>query len=120
MEKEPETKMKPIRNTELPLMGLTWNTPGPDTVTLDLEITWQDDETLAKRKKLIDEWNAWRKQNIGQLETTKSIPPSIEEVEDKEEHLNRTQTPTEELATDKGIWIKYTKDQIPNLPIFSL
>ena len=46
-ENEPHTKTKLLLDTELPLMGITWNNLKTDT------------ELNAHRKKLVDEWNNW-------------------------------------------------------------
>ena len=93
-------------------------------------INWRkdpDEASIALLKKIAGLIQPKKEENKPIMETLKKDikketqpPPFIEEIEDEEEYLNHTQNPTEEKdETDKGQWIKLTREQANKLPIFS-
>src|SRR6202044_78359 len=75
-------------------------------------IKWRNEKTEINPQTLVPDTQT----------EIRSLQPSIEEIEDEEEHLNHTQNPTvemEENSTDNGKWIKWTKELAQELPIFS-
>ena len=93
-------------------------------------INWrkdQDETSIALLKKIAELIQPKKKENkpikeMLEKDIKKETPslPFIEEIEDEEEYLNHTQNPTEEKdETNNGQWIKLTKEQVTELPIFS-